>query len=254
MLKIFISKSFYYLQSRRLMTKEHKFVANQISLASSGGLLRSPDGGCTGAFFPSLFPHFLNSDEIIHTFLLSPVYAEARSLSFHKEPIFFKTSSQIQERLGTIRFVSSETILLTDTLKEIISGLLPYHEEPPLDDRIAECIRYIESLKSKRVSAADLAKRVDLSLSRFLHLFKREMKITLRGYLMWRRSVEGGILVAKGVSVTEAAHDAGFTDSAHFSRVFKKLFGITLSSALQDRVPVLVIGDVDDKFSSFSKT
>ena len=72
------------------------------------------------------------------------------------------------------------------------------------------------------------------------------MKVTLRGYLMWRRCVEGGILVAKGVSITEAAHNAGFTDSAHFSRVFKKLFGITLSSALQERIPVLVIGDFDE--------
>ena len=62
-----------------------------------------------------------------------------------------------------------------------------------------------------------------------------------------RRCVEGGVLVAKGVSITEAAHNAGFTDSAHFSRVFKKLFGITLSSALQERMPVLVIGDVDEQ-------
>jgi AraC-like DNA-binding protein len=229
------------------MTEKHKFVAPQISLAGRGGVLRSPDGVSTGAFFPSLFPHFLHSDESIHTFLLNPCSLEARTLSSHQEPVFFNVSSLIQERLEAVSFSSSETTLLTDALKEILSGLLPDHEEPPLDARIAECIRYVESLKAKRVAAGELAKRVDLSVSRFLCLFKREMKVTLRGYLMWRRAVEGGILVAKGVSVTEAAHDAGFTDSAHFSRVFKKLFGLTLSSALQDPMPILVIGDdVDD--------
>lgn len=247
MLKIFISKSFYYVQSRRLMTEEHKFVAPQISLASRGEVLKSSAGISTGAFFPSLSPHFLHSDEVVHTFLLSPASLKARALSCQESPILFSVSPLIQERLGAVTFSPSETDMLAATLKEVLSGLLLCQEELPLDERVAECIRYVNSLKAKRVSAAELAKRVDLSLSRFLYLFKREMKVTLRGYLMWRRCVEGGVLVAKGVSITEAAHNAGFTDSAHFSRVFKKLFGITLSSALQERMPVLVIGDVDEQ-------
>ena len=39
-------------------------------------------------------------------------------------------------------------------------------------------------------------------------------------------------LVAKGKSLTTAAHEAGFADSAHFSRTFKRMFGIP-AAALQ---------------------
>jgi AraC-like DNA-binding protein len=31
---------------------------------------------------------------------------------------------------------------------------------------------------------------------------------------------------AEGKSLTEAAHQAGFSDSAHFSRTFKRTFGL----------------------------
>jgi AraC-like DNA-binding protein len=40
--------------------------------------------------------------------------------------------------------------------------------------------------------------------------------------------------VAKGVRLTEAAHAAGFSDSAHFSRTFRTLLGIDPSSALAE--------------------
>ena len=36
--------------------------------------------------------------------------------------------------------------------------------------------------------------------------------------------------MADGASLTEAAHEAGFADSAHFSRTFRRMFGLAPSS------------------------
>jgi AraC-like DNA-binding protein len=37
-------------------------------------------------------------------------------------------------------------------------------------------------------------------------------------------------IYAAGASLTEAAHEAGFADSAHFSRTFRRTFGLPAAS------------------------
>ncbi|MCO7552415.1 MULTISPECIES: helix-turn-helix domain-containing protein [Pseudomonadaceae] len=46
------------------------------------------------------------------------------------------------------------------------------------------------------------------------------------------RAVAALQLITAGQSLTGAAHAAGFSDSAHFSRTFRSLFGLDPSSAL----------------------
>lgn len=49
---------------------------------------------------------------------------------------------------------------------------------------------------------------------------------SLRSYLLWLRinvAIEAAIA---GASWTQAAHKAGFADSAHLSRTHKRMFGI----------------------------
>ena len=53
-----------------------------------------------------------------------------------------------------------------------------------------------------------------------------------RLWLRLRRAVE---LLASAGSLTEAAHDAGFSDSAHLSRTFRKMFGVKPSLLLAAR-------------------
>jgi AraC-like DNA-binding protein len=37
-------------------------------------------------------------------------------------------------------------------------------------------------------------------------------------------------MYASGAALTEAAHGAGFADSAHLSRTFRRMFGISAAS------------------------
>lgn len=76
--------------------------------------------------------------------------------------------------------------------------------------------------------AEQIAEQLALSESRFLHLFKQQMGIAWRPYLLWRRLMCAVKLLRKGKSATEAAHRAGFSDSAHLSRTFKSIFGVSI--------------------------
>lgn len=80
------------------------------------------------------------------------------------------------------------------------------------------------------VSLADAAARVGLSSGRARHLFAEETGLPFRTYLLWRRLMRTVELFSAGASLTDAALGAGFSDSSHLSRTFRRMFGITADS------------------------
>ena len=74
-----------------------------------------------------------------------------------------------------------------------------------------------------------------LSESRFLHLFKEQTGLPVRNFIHWCKIQHAIKAIMNGANFTEAAYDAGFSDSAHFSRVFKLTFGISPSLLLKSR-------------------
>jgi AraC-like DNA-binding protein len=54
----------------------------------------------------------------------------------------------------------------------------------------------------------------------------------VRSYRKWLRLVRGIEHVLAGDRLTDAAHGAGFSDQAHFTRTFVATFGINPSLAL----------------------
>jgi AraC-like DNA-binding protein len=75
-----------------------------------------------------------------------------------------------------------------------------------------------------------MAAAVHLSPDRFRHLFMEETGVGFRAYLLWLRLECSLAAYVAGSTLTEAAYAGGFADSAHFSRTFKKMFGIAPAS------------------------
>ncbi len=121
-------------------------------------------------------------------------------------------------------------VLYHDLLHELWGG----SDAPasPIQDRIARLIEELKAELPEQVSAADLAARVGLSEDRFMHVFKDEMGLPVRRYILWLRLHQAARMMKAGVTLTEAAHAAGFADSAHMSRTFKDNFGVAPSGFL----------------------
>jgi AraC-like DNA-binding protein len=105
--------------------------------------------------------------------------------------------------------------------------------------------RVLDRLKREVLSpptAAHLARTVGLSEGRLLHLFSEELGVPLRRYILWLRLRKVIYTWALTRSLTEAAHAAGFADSAHLSRTFRSMYGIRPSDVLRSdgRVALLV--------------
>lgn len=94
------------------------------------------------------------------------------------------------------------------------------------DIRVQKITAYLASRLDRPVSLAAAAKIAGLSAGRARHLFVEHTGLPFRTYLLWLRLMKAVGIFAGGGSLTEAAHEAGFSDSAHFSRTFRRMFGI----------------------------
>lgn len=94
------------------------------------------------------------------------------------------------------------------------------------DERIEMAIQKIKEEIPSPVTLAELSEISGISTDRFMHLFKDNMGIPLRQYLLWQRLHIAAKLLQGGENLTTASHAAGFSDQAHLSRTFKKMFGV----------------------------
>jgi AraC family transcriptional regulator len=97
------------------------------------------------------------------------------------------------------------------------------------DVRILRVLERLGSDPDLRMTASEAAGIACLSDSRFSHLFVERVGLPFRTYVLWRRLAIAVDRMAAGTSLTSAAHEAGFADSAHFSRTFLRMFGIPAS-------------------------
>jgi AraC-like DNA-binding protein len=109
----------------------------------------------------------------------------------------------------------------------ILERLLgPQQAEVALDPRIQRVLDWMSQVEEGGITAASAASVACLSESRFSHLFVEETGLPFRTYVLWRRLMKAVEHRAAGETLTEAAHQAGFSDSAHFSRTFLRMFGV----------------------------
>ena len=80
---------------------------------------------------------------------------------------------------------------------------------------------------SDNVVLTDLARAVNLSPFHLLRVFRSEFGLTPHAYQLQARVEHAKRLLARGSSVTRAAHDSGFFDSSHLTRNFRRLVGVT---------------------------
>ena len=130
------------------------------------------------------------------------------------------------------------------TISAIIDRLAgPVHRPETQHPRIVKALSYIHQAQGRDLSLPQLAAHVFLSESRLSHLFKEEIGVPIQRYLLWYKVAQTAFNIGRGMSLTDAAEEGGFADSAHFSRTFRAMFGITPSQILKRSRFVKVISD-----------
>lgn len=85
---------------------------------------------------------------------------------------------------------------------------------------------YLSRNFASKVAARDVAAAAGLSLSRALHLFKKESGVSLSAYVA-RQRIDYAIYLMKNTdrSMADIASECGFFDQSHFTKTFRALEG-----------------------------
>ena len=110
--------------------------------------------------------------------------------------------------------------------RAVVEQLVPATQGKLPDPRIQRIIDYAVAHLEEPLSLETASEGVHLSPSRLRHLFVEQTGLAFRTYVLWLRLVKAVQVYSEGSSLTEAAHAAGFSDSAHFSRIFRRTFGL----------------------------
>lgn len=114
-----------------------------------------------------------------------------------------------------------------------------------IDKRVVHVVEHIKKNVDDNLSVEDLANSVNLSVPRLVQLFKQQTGVPMRRYRLWHRLFVTAVKMGQGLSLTEAALSAGFTDSSHFSHTFRGMIGMTPSSIFSQPNPLKIIVNDD---------
>jgi len=106
--------------------------------------------------------------------------------------------------------------------------MLPFAGARRADGRVEGTVRRLAS--DPQVSLTELARRARLSPERLRHLVVEETGVPLREHRLLQKTTSALEHAFTGASLTAAAAVAGFSDQAHLTRTFVRLFGRTPSS------------------------
>lgn len=124
---------------------------------------------------------------------------------------------------------------VSDNLLEKIIPSSTFQNNFLPDERIKNVMKYIDLHLDEPVSLEEISKEIFLSPERTRHLFVQQTGTPFSQYLLWKRIKNVIISVLKNdASLASACIHVGFTDQAHFSRVFKRMFGTSAIPLLKN--------------------
>ena len=140
-------------------------------------------------------------------------------------PTVFKLSaSYIQAMLDTdgsdLREYRIAAILL-----EMYASL--FGEKRDTHDYVRRVRDYISAVYMQELRVEEIANSMNLNRRYLSRFFKEKTGMTIHEYLIHVRMEEAKSLLLQGKSVNEAAVLCGYQDPFHFSKMFKRRFGVS---------------------------
>ncbi len=192
----------------------------------------------TAALVEADQPHaFEARAQLVAQIFVDPESHDGRQLQqrYHHEGIVALSSRALDQHIVGLAnaydagATDATLIVLARAASATLTGAIPEPKKVP-DARITRALELIRERLGDTIPLTAIAAAVHLSPDRFRHLFVQETGVGFRSYVLWLRLECSLAAYVAGQTLTEAAYIGGFADSAHFSRTFKRMFGITPAS------------------------
>jgi len=150
---------------------------------------------------------------------------------FKAEPHMLKTIKSVP--LDATESISACTTGATLLVRGLINSLLARIPEADFKSlhipaQLAENMAFIETHIRQAVSNREIARHLGLSVNTMLRRYQRELGMSPQKYLRQRRIERAcALLHDPQRSIKQVAEETGFCDRYYFTRMFKKLQGVT---------------------------
>jgi AraC-like DNA-binding protein len=245
-----VTESLYY-PSRMGHITAARYVASSvmqlpfygiISLSADGNPITLTTGGrkfeCSALAFCGRDLEFTAAGTHFVAIIVNPLHPNFRAFTRLKAPFvtpldrkMFSPFDALLRKAVDGTLTHEQSVELFDGVQTIVRPRLPV--APKADPRAHELVRRL--WENPRCSVDELASSLGLSYHRTSHFFADAVGVPIRTYLLWQKLYKAGGFLLGGASLTEAAHAAGFVDSAHYSSAFQKAFGRSPSDLFRSR-------------------
>ncbi|NPV93373.1 MAG: AraC family transcriptional regulator [Firmicutes bacterium] len=171
-------------------------------------------------YFNSLVAHITREDWPLSSFFQTVI---------HDNELYRQVIKLYQVLAGNASRLEKET-LLVDTLRLLISKHAPAEPAGAEDESLVPVraiSEYLDVNFGENISLLDLSRQFGVSPFHLVRQFTREIGIPPHRYQVQTRFVRALELLAAGNPVAAVAAETGFFDQSHFTRAFKKKFGVT---------------------------
>lgn len=211
---------------------EHRHYAIQI-IVSKENIMINNDTYSTCVIIGSNVPHFINNKANCASLFINP---------FSKLGMYL-SSTICNKGISNFKSKVLEEFICNQSKHDISLLSILFKEEfyhlsntcSKLDERVELVISFLKENVDKSITIEDITVLCHMSESRLMHLFKNETGTSIMRYNTWLRLMAASKFVFESrTHITNGAYKYGFSDHAHFSRTFKKSFGINFKKILND--------------------
>ena len=134
------------------------------------------------------------------------------------------------------RTITEQKILLKAYLAEILVHLDSESQAAPneffiLSPLVKQAIAYINRNIATDLSLNVLAKQLHVSASHLSHIFKSEIRMPIRKYIIQKRLLLANEKIMHSIPASTAAAECGFHDYSNFYQQYKKYWGVAPSQS-----------------------
>ena len=183
----------------------------------------------TAAVIPAYTPHSIEADHLcVSAILIEPESVDAATLATIETDWNSRCDIAVAETMRAARrdllaSAARHPMKAEDVDRAVFGTVLPPRD---LDPRIARVLQLMADDPGSTLSASDQAEMVNLSVSRFLHLFKDETGVPLRALRAWKRARHLLNYANESLNMAHLALDIGYPDSTHFSHSIRRFYGL----------------------------
>ncbi|MGB9781069.1 MAG: response regulator [Caldanaerobacter sp.] len=180
-----------------------------------------------GEIYEWMIMEYGNDVEKIKSKLIELVGIIKRSFYYYLEEGFFQEEVEYIEEILKIGDVRELKVFFMKMLREMVENIDTINRKK-WDGITLKIINFLEENFDKDISLEDVAREVNMSYHYFSKFFKERVGENFIDYLTNLRIKKAmELLKNSGLSIKEVSYKVGYSDPNYFSKIFKKVTGIT---------------------------